>query len=116
MRILGKACVLGIIGLLLTSVIVSGQATHPCKNKWWQREIPQPSYNQYINPKYVEKKRELEIYCDEYNELIEVITHYIKMGQKPTALIEALEYKEKRIKYLEHELKSIPMYITKTPE
>lgn len=85
-----------------------------CQNLWWQREVPTPSANQKINPNYLNKKRELEQLLDEINSLTRKRNEYARQGQSNAvkSADEMLQFMGKKMNTLEHELSSIPMYIS----
>ena len=87
-----------------------------CEDRWWQKEIPTPSYNQVINPNYLEKKRELLITCDDLCSSVRERNHIRDRGVSTKEIDEWIEYIAKKINKLEHELSQIPIYRTKSPD
>lgn len=83
-----------------------------CTNKWWQKEVATPSYNQIVNPTYLSKKREIEIACDDLREDLKSVAYYRSLGQNPSSIVESAKYIERKIRTLEYELSKIPMYIS----
>ena len=95
------------IGLCQCRLVANEEA------RWWQRETLQPSTSQIINPRYVDKKRELEQAWDLRRESLQAESHFRSMGQKTNALRLAAKDVDRQIKQLKHELESIRPYITK---
>ena len=106
----------GVMALLTFAVIIAtffpGIAKAQSNACWWQREEPNPSCNQVINPDYVEKKRELEQAWDVYQKSLQAERHFRSLGQNTTVIRRAIRINKKKVEELELELSKIPVYIT----
>jgi hypothetical protein len=99
---------LGIIFFIISSFI--SQTTFS-QARWWQREIPAPSYNQIINPDYLSVKRDLERTLDDKNGLIERSKKYSPGSREEGEYKRMIGMSEGRIWDLEDKLSKTPMYI-----
>jgi hypothetical protein len=99
---------LGIIFLIISSL--TSQTTFS-QSRWWQREIPAPSYNQIINPEYLSVKRDLERTLDDKNGLIERSKKYSPGSKEGGEYKRMIGMSEGRIWDLEDKLSRTPMYI-----
>lgn len=63
------------------------------------------------NPRYLTIKRNLEIQKNERTKALQAYEHFLKQGQKPTAIYEAIRQCNREIRQLEYELSQTPMYL-----
>lgn len=99
--------------ILITISIIDAQLV---RDRWWQREEPTPSFNQVINPEYLDIKRELEIVWDDLQLQMKQYHEIQRLGHDTRPLKRYIkEVTEKNLFELEHKLSQIPMYLTKNP-
>jgi hypothetical protein len=82
-----------------------------CQDRWWQREIPSPSYNQIINPEYLSIKRDLERTLDEQNGLKKRSRQYSSGSNEEREYKRMIGMYEGKMWDLERKLSNTPMYI-----
>jgi hypothetical protein len=82
-----------------------------CQTRWWQREIPSPSYNQIVNPEYINIKRDLERSLDEQNGLRERSKRFSPGSREEGEYKRMIGMYEGKIWDLEDKLAKTPMYI-----
>jgi hypothetical protein len=100
-----------ICGLL--PVVPVGAQQH---TRWWQREVPQPTENQVINPSYTAKRRELEQAWDQLQSDMKAQRHFRSLGQRTPGIDAAIASSRRQVNVLEHELSQISVYITRMPD
>lgn len=110
------ACInkFGIVWIALTVFCiqpVEAQGGDPCRDRWWQRDVPAAAADRIVNSAYSDAKTELEQECDSYHDAVRALRHFVSLGQGSPRLMQVVNRKSNKIRCLDHRLSLIPMYV-----